>query len=457
MRNQPYLKEVERILKREGVRYEGFLVADQYVQTIEQGRTRPDVAIYLTLFQHHHHHALPRHLAIDLFRRIRLVSYPQPPLSIWNAILRSYAHGRGIQAEPVLDLFQELKDSGAPGSGLEPDVETYAHVVRGLCQSREQSRDEVGHYGTSDSSKWYAVALRLVRGMIGEGVTPNREIFMALLKGAKRNKDLGRAKGFYRLIADSLRDSKLSPTEAAEIEAPVLTDLLQAYASFKDFTGDRSLAHYPASMDALPDTLSVRDDGRPESSTTAVSTPTLDRSEDLATLPQTRKELIAEVEALMAPHFARLAKDPVISLPIPQQRGVAFAHAAYVAVYSAHATLRGCANAFEASTFMPYDTWSAPKNTSKAPRITWTYSILLRRCERDRSSAVAAVGAIARKAFKEWRNSLAWQQRFEQVASAEAKQAADVWAAWLRILAKWVPFEALIGRPPASRLTRVLR
>lgn len=415
-----------------------------YVGGLEKARVRPPAALYVELLDHISYFAQPSALAEDLFHRIRLVSYPNPPLEVWTAVLRCLAQGKQVRAERVLDLFQELRDSGSPGAEVRIDGATYAEVIKGLCRAkralpRHLSADERRSANRRENLKWYGVAWELSRQMVREGIEPNASVYLALLKGAKRCQDMGRAKGLFHLVKLSLARarSKANPDTYRHLSTLALTDLFQAYASLRFHSPRLRTDDAGAGPEGIAIDEGLTPAPDPVVGHAPLSTTPVPRDIGMfASVPASREQLSAEVEALMGAHIQDLAKAPAAVCTKREVRRLAMLHASYVSVYASHGVLVRCEKAYTDATFPPYSAWSLPGNRTKAPRISWVYRMLLESCED--SKALAEAGKISREAFKEWRGSTTWQQDFEQVPSREADHVAGIWSSWIRLLAKYV-------------------
>lgn len=387
-----------------------------------------DPSIYLTLFDYIRTSFHDRQsLAVDLFDRIRLVSDPTPPVEIWNAVLRASASGPNPSAARAMDLFLEMQ---TPGSGADQDIneETYAHVVRALCKTRLSARR--GMTGARQhAADWYSVAWRLVRNMVVSGMTPTRAVCLNLLEGAKRVGDVGRAKGLYDLlnrleVAAGLIDK---PADFADLKA--LTLVLDTYAS-----------HRLPKQD--PPTAALREGDPLAAGQTTESTQSPEVSVDVFSsdefpVPLTPGALLDEVDALMAPHFARIRAEPERYKSVVGQRRLAFLHTALVSVCAVHSDVTTTKNLFDEITVNPLVGEDDPARLGKAPRMTATYLAMLQRCERTKSPEKA--GSIGFEVMEEWKTTLDWQRMFERTRYIHLQQTGEMWATWMRLQAKCVP------------------
>ncbi|KAI9601126.1 hypothetical protein H4Q26_000927 [Puccinia striiformis f. sp. tritici PST-130] len=83
-----------------------------YVRKLEKAGDPPGIEVYLQLFDFMSHISMRRVTSIDLFNRLRLLAHPNPPITIWNALLRALASGASTQPERAMDAFLDLKANG---------------------------------------------------------------------------------------------------------------------------------------------------------------------------------------------------------------------------------------------------------------------------------------------------------------------------------------------------------
>ncbi|MBW0491989.1 hypothetical protein O181_031704 [Austropuccinia psidii MF-1] len=384
-----------------------FEAADNYVRQLEKAAKPPSPDVYLQLFNFISHTSMRRSTSIDLFDRIRLLAHPNPPLSIWNALLKALASGASTEPERSMDLFLDLKTNGH-----NPTVETYNHLIRSMIRARRPAK------GTSQrktqQEKWYFNALRLLKQMIDhDSLRPNLTTFSVLLEGAKRLGDLARAKWTYGLFLKQLQIEQQKPltigSELAWVHVQAATSLLQTYASFSP---------------TVKYLLSKSTQGLVKS---PLSDPTF-----FQTLPQTTSEVISEADLIINQFINH--SQPINFLPQPacrsDQRKLSFLLTSYLSAYSSHTTIDQLYSRYNAYT-------SSMKNCNGhgAIRMSWTYLIMLERCEHARSAQKA--GLIAREVFTEWELNQDLIKSFELVQSVESRLVSQIWASWIRLQAKY--------------------
>ncbi|PLW11477.1 hypothetical protein PCANC_18451 [Puccinia coronata f. sp. avenae] len=395
---------------------DAFQTADKYVRRLEKAADPPGPEVYLQLFDFINHASMKRSTSIDLFNRLRLLAHPNPPISIWNALLRALASGASTQPERAMDTFLNLK-----ASGESPTVETYNHLIRSMIRAR---RAAIGTFDRKTGyEKWYYSALRLLKQMIDDdGLRPNMGTFLVLLEGAKRLGDLERAKWTYGLFLAQLEHERNNPLtnsqEAAWMHVSAATSLFQTYASFS-----------PANKYLL-----TQQQKKKNNQTQALIQPSLNDPHFFKKIPQTTPEILAETELILAqfinsqfPHQSHIR-----TRHRADQRQLSMLMSSYLSVYSSHSTIEELCAKYRMYTH-PISDFN--QGEFGAVRISWTYLILLERCEFLRSAQKA--GQVAREIFPEWRANQAALSQFELVQSVDSRLISQIWAAWIRLQAKY--------------------
>jgi hypothetical protein len=167
--------------------------AERYLRSLE-GASTPALPetyglVLLTILQHRHLLPNPRERAWGLYGHVRLVAHPAASRDIFDAMIYACSLEGAIAPERALDLFVEMLSLGhAPGYA------TYHALIRTCARARDDT--------------FYAEALRLLRELLDRGFRPEKDIWDALLQGAKPRGDLARAKW---IVGTMLRLSREEP------------------------------------------------------------------------------------------------------------------------------------------------------------------------------------------------------------------------------------------------------
>lgn len=405
--------EVHRLLYLSSTnRIAAFQAADSYLRRLEKAGKPASPEVYLQLFDCMNYVSMKRMTSIDLFNRLRLLAHPHPPISIWNALLRALASGASTQPERAMDAFLDLK-----ANGLAPTVDTYNHLIRSMIRAR---RSAVGtSQRRSGYEKWYYSALRLLKQMIDDdGVRPNLSTFLVLLEGAKRIGDLARAKWTYGLFVQQLEYERQNPMANLQdmdwLHVSAVVSLLQTYASFS-----------PSNK-----YLQVK---KKKMAVEAVTQCPLNDPKFYKTLPESTLEILTEVEFIFAQFISSSGthQRPIQVRNRADKRRLSVLISSYLSVYSSHSTIEELYSKYTTLTH-PIN---QPSHQSGAIRISWTYLILLERCEFLRSAQKA--GSIGREIFKEWESNQESIKQSELVRCVESRLMSQIWAAWIRLQAKY--------------------
>ena len=260
--------------------------------------------------------ALAKAQAWDLFSHMRYVAHPTPDAVIYNLMILACARappsGGTGDSEPqrALDLFTEMTvDNNIP-----PTRETYTAVILACARSGE--------------TKFVNEAFRLAKEMLDghrdalgrPAFTPNNALFGALLQGAKRIRDLPRARWILaEMVQIILRQHHARVDDGMEIskqDEVVLTEnkivhIFHAYTSYQipfhrsatRITGDRgdtieTAPPEPTSSDSPetsidPSETETGKEGDVDEVATADTDPRFN-----SIPPQSREEVLAEVKNL---------------------------------------------------------------------------------------------------------------------------------------------------------------
>ena len=259
--------------------------------------------------------SLAKAQAWDLFSHMRYVAHPIPDAILYTLMITTCANappsGGTGDSEPqrALDLFTEMTvDNDIP-----PTRDTYTAVILACARSGE--------------SKFVNEAFRLAKEMLDghrdalgrPAFTPNNALFGALLQGAKRIKDLPRARWILaEMVQIIIRQHRARVDDGMEIPAQdevVLTEnkmvhVFHAYASYR-IPFRRSVTRIAedrgSTIEAAPPAPTPPNPPQNPSNTTEAEVDEEDAS-DIATTntspsfnsipPQSREEVLAEVKHL---------------------------------------------------------------------------------------------------------------------------------------------------------------
>ena len=296
--------------------------------------------------------SLARAQGWDIFAHMRYVAHPKPDVLLYTLMIRACAspiHTRfPSEPEKALDLWTEMTQD----QNIVPTVGSYNAII--LACARSGTKAYVNE------------ALRLARQMLDShrdahgfpAFRPDRKTFCALLEGAKRIGDLGRARW---ILAEMIRGRGVNTKEEAdtdkdsqvEIDEEVMMHMFHAYAAYRppfQRAATKLLEEQP--------TLEPHQQQQPASQPTTTSTAV--EAEDSPSFahipPQSRSEVIREVKIL----FQRIAEDrssinptatATPSLPFSDRK---FKNvdittrliASYVSVFYKHASLETCRELF---------------------------------------------------------------------------------------------------------------
>ena len=325
--------------------------------------------------------------AWDLFAHMRYVAHPHPDALLFTQMINACAMPTPAEPERALDLFTEMTvDRRIP-----PTAGAYNAAI--LACARSGAKVYVNE------------AFRLAKEMLdahrdahGRGAfRPNSHTFGALLEGAKRIGDLGRARWILAEMVEATRQNPES--RDVLVDERIMMHVFHAYAAYRP-PFKRSMAPLvadPNKNDAEP----IEEAASASSSSSPVEASPSSHEASFAHLPpQSSAEVIGEARAL----FSRISRSP----PPPQARGTSDAEAlpalpdvritprllnAYLAVFYAHASLE--------TAFEMFRTVFAQEGVEKEPH---TLVVALEHCARvcrrrpDRTIAMV----FAEEAWRAW-------------------------------------------------------
>lgn len=259
--------------------------------------------------------SLAKAQAWDIFSHMRYVAHPTPDAVIYNLMIRACAltppSGGTGDSEPhrALDLFTEMTvDNNIP-----PTREAYTAIILACARSGE--------------TRFVNEAFRLAKEMLDghrdalgrPAFTPNNALFGALLQGAKRIRDLPRARWILAEMVQTIIRQRHARTddrmEIPEEDEVMLTEkemvhVFHAYASYQvpfdrsvtriaEDRGDaiETAAQEPTSPDSPNGSAGTPETKEDEGETSEVVTTNTDpRFNSIP--PQSREEVLAEVKNL---------------------------------------------------------------------------------------------------------------------------------------------------------------
>lgn len=322
--------------------------------------------------------------AWDLFAHMRYVAHPQPDALLFTQMIHACALPTPAEPERALDLFTEMTIDRR----ISPTAGAYNAAI--LACARSGAKVYVNE--AFRLAKEMLDAHRDARGR--SAFRPDSQTFGALLEGAKRIGDLGRARWILAEMVDAARQNP----DVVVVDERIMTHVFHAYAAYRP-PFKRSLAPL-VPVSAEGDAESIKDEAVSASSPTEVSSSQEEEPSFAHLPPQSSAEVIGEARAL----FSRISRSSS-SPPPPQARGTSDAAAlpelpnvhvtprllnAYLAVFYAHASLETAHEMFR--------TVFAQEGIEKDAH---TLVEALERCARTRRR-VPQQRAFAEEAWHEW-------------------------------------------------------
>ncbi|GAA6058809.1 hypothetical protein JCM10212_001925 [Sporobolomyces blumeae] len=391
----------------------------------------------------------------DLYAHSRLVSHPVPSVELYSTMIQACSRGSHPSPERAIDLFTELTDDNR----LAPSELAFNGVIRACAREGSQ--------------EYYFEALRFLRKMLDDNVSPSRHTFHAVLEGSKRHGDLARARWILVKMVD--------------VGGNVVPDqntvglVFQTYASYRpERTGPN-----PAAKKRGDVKMTKSDQGRPSSKLSPSQDPTnvplsgRGRSSSLGgssrslvemlgesslfypgPLPETSAQVVEEARNLMLqivePSVLGPSADPH-SMPrstmFTDVMPTTFPLNAYLSILNSHSTLAASLAFFDSA----YSAAGVDKNR-------YTFELVMKRCEVARTKKPDEVVDGAKKVFQDWlewsnepcpavENLRSRASRGEEVdkieierVEKEAKEwekarrsgrnVSKMWGGWIRVLAK---------------------
>ncbi|KAH9064399.1 hypothetical protein EDB87DRAFT_1804147 [Lactarius vividus] len=342
--------------------------------------------------------------AWDLFAHMRYVAHPQPDAFLYTQMIRACAFLTPVEPERALDLFTEM----TVDHEIAPTKRTYNAAIFACARS---------------GSKLYVnEAFRLAKQMLdthrdarGRGTFhPDWRTFDALLEGAKRIGDLGRARW---ILAEMVEAARQNPEIV--VGERVMIHVFHAYAAYRP-PFRRSMAPLVATDTAVPP---ARSEEPIEETASSLSSPVETASPPSFSHlpPQSSAEVLSEAHALFA-CFSRSSSSSssragAEALPaLPDVRVTTRLLNAYLAVLYAHASPETAHEAFR--------TIFAQEGLKKN---THTLVEALERCARGGGTS-PSIEEFAEEAWREW-------ALLEDASLARAGYMQRAYAARIRVLA----------------------
>ena len=241
--------------------------------------------------------SLARAQAWDIFAHMRYVAHPNPDVFLYTLMIRACASPVSTrypsEPEKALDLWTEMTQD----QKLTPTVGSYNAIILACAKS--------------GVTTYVNEALRLARQMLDShrdahgfpAFRPDCKTFCALLEGAKRIGDLGRARW---VLAEMVRGGGVSTEEEAdaeentrvEINEEVMMHMFHAYAAYRP-------PFHRAATEVLEKQPTPEQQQQPVSQPSSAAIEADDLPSFAHIPPQSHQEVIREVEAL----FQRIIED----------------------------------------------------------------------------------------------------------------------------------------------------
>lgn len=334
--------------------------------------------------------SLARAQAWDIFTHMRYVAHPIPDVVLYTLMIRACASPvttrYSSEPEKALDLWTEM----TVDQNISPTVGAYNAVI--LACARSGAKTYVNE------------AFRLARQMLDSHrdasghspFRPDKKTFCALLEGAKRIGDLGRARW---ILAEMVKGSQgdINPIEA-EVDEEVMMHVFHAYAAYDvpflrssaklvSSPGTRTQATIPLTEDRAVTSIAPND-AHSQSELSADNTDGGRSQMSFAHIPpQTRGEVIKEVEILLG-HILKDRKGTATATPSSflqsTFKGVELTTRllnSYLSVFYKHAPLETSREQF----------WKLFEDVGGLSRSPRTYVEALERCANSRRGSERTV------------------------------------------------------------------
>ena len=334
--------------------------------------------------------------AWDLFAHMRYVAHPQPDAHLFTQMIHACAMPTPAEPERALDLFTEM----TVDRRIAPTAGAYNAVILACARSGAKAY-------VNEAFRLAKEMLDAHRDASGRGAfRPDSRTFGALLEGAKRIGDLGRARWILAEMVEAARTN-----DDVVVDERILTHVFHAYAAYRP-PFKRSMARLVDEPIPIP----IEEEAASSSSSSEPVEASSSQAPSFAHLPpQSSAEVIGEARAL----FSRIS---------PQARGTsdttlpAFPDAlltprllnAYLSVFYAHASLETA-----------HETFSTVFTQQGVQKNAQTLVEALECCARQHKRSPCVVRKFAEEAWAE----------FVTMSPPSARHIQRAYAARIRILA----------------------
>jgi len=164
----------------------------------------------------------------DLFMHMRYVAHPDPDVYLYTQMIRACAYplksSYPSEPEKALDIWTEM----TVDRKLEPTIRAYNAVILACAKSGETVYVNEAYR----LAKQMMDAFRDARGISAFG--PNKSTFIALLQGAKRVRDLGRARWILAEIVRGTSSGMVADEDRGiSVDEEIMMHLFQTYARYQ--------------------------------------------------------------------------------------------------------------------------------------------------------------------------------------------------------------------------------
>lgn len=332
---------------------------------------------------------------------MRYAAHPVPDALLYTLMIRACAtasFSSGVEPERALDLFHEM----TLDQGIHPTAGAYtAAILACACSGRKDYVHE---------------AFRLAKEMLDShrdarghsAFAPDARFFKALLEGAKRVGDLGRARWILAeivRIAGEMERQEAGSSASVRVDEEIMVHVFNAYATYKPPFRRSETKLVDPPIEPAPH---LPEQPEPSSSSAAAAQEQTDvthrpqKSPFTHLPPQTHAELIAEVRLLMSQIVEQTRPDGA------DESTARFKHVqltprllnAYLSVHYAHSSL-------DTATEL-YRNLFAELGVARSAK---TYVEVLERLAKVKKDQRATVKSLADGIWEEWEGvEAAWRE-----------------------------------------------
>jgi len=163
----------------------------------------------------------------DLFTHMRYVAHPDPDVYLYTQMIQACADpltkSRPSEPEKALDIWTEM----TVDRKLEPTIRSYNAIILACAKSGEKVYVNEAYR----LAKQMMDAFRDAKGVSAFG--PNRKTLIALLQGAKRLRDLGRARWILAKIVRGVSYGLGEEIQKVPVNEEVMMHLFQTYSCYR--------------------------------------------------------------------------------------------------------------------------------------------------------------------------------------------------------------------------------